>query len=236
MSPLFLLILLAGGWIAWQWYRDAEAEKRAALHRKLLLYGAIGLAALLLLSDRLNPIFAAAAALIPLGQRLLSATGTWRARFAAGTGARGPHAGATYVRSRYLRVVMDAATGALSGEVLSGDFAGRALDSLSRAEVAHLLARYRREDPESAALLEAYLGSGARGTEHARHDRPANGPPVGGMEPDEAYAILGLARGAPREEIIAAHRRLMQRFHPDRGGSNYLAAKINQAKDTLSRS
>ncbi|MEY4769164.1 MAG: hypothetical protein RL637_1803 [Pseudomonadota bacterium] len=49
----------------------------------------------------------------------------------------------------------------------------------------------------------------------------------------EAYAILGLTPVATREQIIAAHRRLIQKNHPDHGGSDYLASKINQAKKVL---
>jgi DnaJ family protein C protein 19 len=59
----------------------------------------------------------------------------------------------------------------------------------------------------------------------------------GGFEPTmsrtEALHILGLREGAPREKVREAHRRLMRINHPDTGGSAYLAAKVNEAKEVL---
>ncbi len=76
------------------------------------------------------------------------------------------------------------------------------------------------------------LWEGFRGRAGGGHTRPPPGPSVS-MDVAEALEILGLEPGTSEEEIIDAHRRLMQKIHPDRGGSDYLAGQINLAKDTL---
>ncbi len=90
-----------------------------------------------------------------------------------------------------------------------------------------------RGDAVSVALLETYrdrLHPGWRDEETAQEPSPA---PSAAMSAEEAWRVLGLAPGAGEAAIREAHRRLMKKLHPDQGGSDYLAAKINQAKDLL---
>ncbi len=93
-------------------------------------------------------------------------------------------------------------------------------------------------DEESRALLAAYLDRRDSGWgEHAQGDAAAGRPAAssGKMTQDEAYQILGLERGASADAITHAHRTLMKKMHPDQGGSTYLAARINEAKEILLR-
>ena len=161
----------------------------------------------------------------------------WRAFARAMKNARGPKPGAqSEVSTRYLRVRLDHDTGAMTGTILQGDHRGRELRDLTTAEIVVLLAVCRVEDPQAVPLLETYLDridpewrTPAAGP--GEPPRPRDGP----MSVDEAYRILGLAPGADAAEVRRAHRDLMLKVHPDRGGSDYLAAKINEAKDVLLR-
>jgi hypothetical protein len=143
---------------------------------------------------------------------------------------------ASLVRSAFLEMRLDHDTGAMRGRVLAGAAAGRNLDDLDEAA----LLRLREEvagDGDSLALLEGYLDRRMPGwREHVEGDAAAGAggaADAGAMTDEQAYEILGLAPGAGEAEIRAAHRRLMKRVHPDQGGSTFLAAKINQAKDWL---
>jgi hypothetical protein len=151
---------------------------------------------------------------------------------AAGTGAQ-----ASSIRTKFLAMRLDHATGAMDGDVLDGPFQGRRLSDLRLEDLMRMLELYRDADAQSAAVLEAYLdrereadwragdqGRGRTGRAPAPRDR---------LTETEALAILGLEPDADAEAIREAHLRLMQRLHPDRGGSDYLAAKINEAKRLL---
>jgi len=139
------------------------------------------------------------------------------------------------VRSAMFEMELDHDTGEMDGLVLTGGHEGRWLSAMSDTELVDLLASVI--DAESRALLEAYLDRRISGwREHADADTNAGqGSPAssGPMTKQEAYQILGLEPGAGSQEVREAHRRLMKRVHPDSGGSTFLAAKINEAKDIL---
>lgn len=135
------------------------------------------------------------------------------------------------VQTAILKMVLDHDSNRLSGEVIAGPFAGSTLDHLELPQLQDLLDYCHREDKESVRLLMTYLNH-RFGNNWQQQQSP---PPRqdGPMDEASAYAVLGLRPGASREEIITAHRRMMQKMHPDRGGSDYLAAQINEAKDLL---
>ena len=188
--------------------------------------------ATLAISGRLAALLMPLAMLMPLLIRVRSVLDRFRP----------PSGGQTStVTTPFLRMTLDHDTGSMEGTILRGRFAGMRLEELGPADLLALLRECRAEDEEGARLLEAYLdrarpdwrdelagertGAGTRGSSA----RPASGD----MSVDEAYAILGLAPGADPEAIKEAHRRLMVKLHPDHGGSDYLATKINRARDLL---
>ena len=141
------------------------------------------------------------------------------------------------VETEYLRMALDHDTGEMSGAVLKGRSAGRELDEMGLPELLALFEELLRADPRSAQLLETYLDRSPHEDWRERmeaRERAARGGGKAQMTAEEARDILGVAADATPDEIKTAHRRLMQQNHPDRGGSTYLAAKINLAKETLS--
>lgn len=233
------------------WFRTTPPERVAKLLKRGALYGAIGLVVVLAVTGRLNPLFAALAAavpfviravnllrVLPMIQQVLRSLGvTGLPGAASGSSGVGTGAGRTSsIRTRFLEMTLDHGSGDMDGLVLEGPYQGRRLSDLALDQLLDLLGRCRREDGQSAAVLEAYLDRTHGDWREGEGERPAGAqaPAASGpMSREEAYAILGLTAGAAEGEIRDAHRRLMQKLHPDRGGSDYLAAKINEAKRLL---
>jgi len=137
------------------------------------------------------------------------------------------------VATEHLEMELDHDTGEMRGRVLKGLFKDHDIESLSPADMALLWQDCRLTDPPSAQIIEAYLDRTYPSwrEDMARGESDMSRGPDGRMTVEEAFEILGLKRGAGEEDIRRAHRDLMLKLHPDRGGSTYLAAKINEAKD-----
>jgi DnaJ domain len=146
----------------------------------------------------------------------------------------------TVARTAWVEMHLDFDSGQMRGYLLAGPYAGRDLGTMSRDECLQLYGACRAQDPDGARLLETYFDrrftgwrEADQGQGEARRDAGRGGRSGTAMTRDEAYEILGLPKGSGAEEVVRAHRSLMKKLHPDRGGSTALAARVNQAKDVL---
>ncbi|MGQ0591807.1 MAG: DnaJ domain-containing protein [Gammaproteobacteria bacterium] len=241
---LNLTLLLAGiGALAGLWWLlRTPPPVIAAKFRRALVVLAVLLLVFLAATGRLNwllvllgALVAAAVRLLPLLHYAPLVQRLWRqVRPQSANSGGSPGAERSTVESSFIRIWLDHATGEIDGEVLAGTFKGQRLSELQRDQLMRLYRDCRGADPDSAALLQSYLDrvygetwQAAPGSETGT--RPGPTP----MTTDEARQILGLGPVASRAEVIAAHRRLIHKLHPDRGGSDYLAAKINEARAVL---
>lgn len=209
-------------------HRPVDRLRR--LGRSHGLVAGLALIALLAAAGRLVPAVALAVMLLALYQGGFLAVPLARAR------PRPEGRRQSVLRSPTFEVLFDEISGEIGGRVLKGTFAGRDLTSLTPQE----LLRCRMEvagETMSRVTLEVYLDRRMPGWREDMKAQSAAGsrrpPNTGAMSEEEAYQILGLEQGAGEAEIRSAHRRLMKRVHPDQGGSNFLACRINQAKDRL---
>lgn len=206
--------------------RVDPAALATVLRYTAIAVGLLGLG-LLIVGGRIGLVMMAASLGYPIWRR-------WQARRQmAGIGQ--PRGQTSGLETSYLSVSLDHDTGTVDGQVKQGRFKNRRLGELSQADLVLLLDEVRREDPEAVAVLEAYLdrihgpewrGAGASGG-------PEQPRGKAGMAREEALAMLGLSAGASEADIRDAHRRLMLKLHPDHGGSDYLAARLNEARDVL---
>jgi hypothetical protein len=231
-----LLYGLAALGLVWWLSKVVARANPAVLARNVKRIGgtlAMILAVVVLLRGRIDMAFL----LGGFGAYLLGWGGLPFARLAS-RGASRPSPGVvSRVRSAMIEMELDHDTGDMAGTVLAGPHAGRRLDDLREPELQALLAECAARDPDGLRLMEAYLDRRFPGW-RIDADRDQNpGPNIhakaGAMTEEEAYQILGLEPGASAEEIRRAHRTLMKKLHPDQGGTTYLAARVNGAKEIL---
>lgn len=168
----------------------------------------------------------------PAAWRLVQGMRTARTFSRGGTASPG---GASDVETSHLEMGLDHDSGRMWGKVRAGQFAGHELADLDLPRLLDLMAELAARDPEGLPLLEAWLD---RAHPDWREATAGSRPPPGGratgpMSRAEALSVLGLGEGAQEAEIRAAHRRLMRAAHPDQGGSDWLASRLNEARDTL---
>ena len=223
MHPFLIvgLVVILLGMALISWIRRAPPGNVQPVLNSILLV--VGGAFLVFLAARTHWSVLGLAA-IPILQRLAYALRSAKA-------AKGPTPGQmSEVETEYLRMSIDHDSGQMAGRVLKGEFAGMNVEDMDLEDLRRLHTACA-DDPQSVSVLEAFLDRTFdwRDDPQSRSASSAGGQ----MTREEALSILDLSDDATPDNIIEAHRRLMQRVHPDRGGSDYLAAQINRAKDVL---
>lgn len=228
MNFIIGFVIVVGGWWLIKAFAGAQPAKVRGLIRKVGGGAIIAFSGLLALRGQINlamPLFVLGLGL--MGQQAMFPNGMPWQRKTPGQSSR--------VATSIISMQLDHDTGQMDGDVLTGAFKGRRLSSLSLAETQALHGQCAAAADQSRALLEAWIERSHpewRAQWNSGAGRPASTSNTKMTRP-EALAILGLKEGAKGEEIRAAHRRLMKTAHPDLGGSDYLAAKINEAKEFL---
>lgn len=228
-------------------WRAFGAVPRSQRFKQLAVGAAVVLVTVLLLltaTGRLHWLAALAAGALPFLRGLagliagpLISNFLRNKLFARSTAAPGADAGQapkdSTVATNELRMTLDHETGAMEGELLAGEAAGRRLSELDLPALRTVFGELSDED--SRQLLGAYLDRRFPGwsDQTADHGGRTSAETTGEMDAEQALAVLGLDAGASKTDIIEAHRRLMQKLHPDRGGTDYLAATLNRAKKVL---
>lgn len=222
-----ILLIIAGILALFLLLRWLKQQPRAKRIRYYLAFAAvvlIGLAA----TGRLHWLFAAGAAALPVIFKFISFLRFTPLFISLFHKIKFGKQGYASFNSRFIRLEMNPSTGTLDGTILQGAFKGRRLTSLNKEETQTLLELLKKEDPKAAYFLGAFFAARS-GTAHTAHGAASSGH----LTRKDAYQVLGLQEGAARDEIVAAHRKLIQKLHPDRGGSPYLAKVINEAKQLL---
>ena len=238
MLPLFLLgiALLVGLILFGRWYVNANPKEALKALKWIGIGFFIILSFFFFLSGRLSWIFLGIPALLPWLMRARSVARVAKTFSRMSQANEGKKSGNTSnVETRFFKMTLDHDSGNMSGSISEGIHLGKDIADLTTQQLIVLLNTCLLEDVSSARILEAYLDRNHPDwhdfiNESDASSKWANTP---SMDRTLALQILGLSQDATDKLIKEAHRKLISGMHPDHGGSDYLAAQINQAKDFL---
>ena len=242
MSRLVFLIILFGvGYLLYHLYGKQLRSQGPKGLIKPALIAAIVLLLLAVATGRANAVFAligglfaAAWRFAPVLVRFYPQIRQILGKFAPG--AMGGTGNVSKVTTATLVMNLDHATGRIDGDITAGQFKDKRLSELSFEEILQFYTICERQDPEALRLLQAFMEREFPDQWQNSTKRSSSAPPPDASESvsvSEAWEILGLPPGADKAAIITAHKKLMGRLHPDKGGSTFLASRVNQAKDRL---
>ena len=241
MSLIFIIAVLTVGWLLYQKY-----------YKVLMSQGKVGQIKLALIIVGLIFLIMAVTGRAPVLFAVIGAAMTQIMRFApllvrffpslkkAYTDSTNPGgANRSQVVTKTLKMTLDHTSGTMDGEVLEGSLAGRRLQALSLDELKELHQYCDQYDAEASRLLMSFISreradtwDGETGSNQSGGSQAGAGT-SSGMDRIEAMSILGLEEPFSRKDVTQAHRSLMGKFHPDKGGNTYLATKLNNARDIL---
>ncbi len=217
-----------------QWY--SRANPATVLKTIKIIIAIIGLfvALFLLFTGRIFLVLAAIPLLLPF---ILRSKALFSRLKAASGGTSGQ---SSEVVTRFLRMKLDHDSGDMDGLILTGEREGSWLSELDLSAMEQLYRIYSVEDKKSAELLSAYasrrfgdIWNDAAETDFKDENEKRGQDFDDQMDRKKALEILGLTGSPSDDEVRSAHRKLMQKLHPDHGGNTYLATQVNRAKDIL---
>jgi len=229
---IIALLILCGLLYAIYRFKRLDAEGRRNWSKKIIIVSAVAVVLGLAATGRLHWLAAAAGALLALLPRAIRLVmGLWPAL--SPYFKRYQQNKQSSMTARFLSLQINMLSGDLQGDVLEGSHKGEKLQSMTIDQLCELLQECQQQDSQSAALLMAYMQRMHPDWKPDADKTSYNSADTSAMTEQQARDILGVSESATKSEIIKAHKRLMQKMHPDRGGSDYLAVQINKAKEVL---
>lgn len=225
---LAVAVLVALFWLFRRW-RALPPEKRNNRLLQALVYGALILCVLAVITGRLHWLGAVLAGVVALAK--IGFTTALRFLPFVNVLRRNSLLNNPVFKTQFLKVQLDLKTGQISGIVLKGPHEGEDISQLNKEQLKALEQHYQERDKPSCYLIRVILQrAGKTYHEDSKH---GNFSSVAAPSVDEALQILGLEKNPSKEAVVKAHRSLMQKLHPDRGGNDYLASRVNLAKEIL---